>query len=134
VGQATHAPDDADFNMAIQYVLWKYGIPKTAGSYTYNEDQTEAGLTSFANVFTGPHVTFGMSAFGSENVLASIIYHENVHVGQGAIFLLQHSEDEEECPAYQEELARKADSGIDGGPSHPGYLNLVQDEIDDRCP
>lgn len=60
---------------ALEYMLWKYPI-STAGlaSLSYKEGQGPAGWTTATN-----HCTLGDGAFGTENICASVVVHENLH-------------------------------------------------------
>jgi hypothetical protein len=117
-------------NDAISYIVCKYSLQRRFVSFvwpTYDEDQEEDGLTNAP----GTEVTIGPRAFGTENRLASVIGHEQIHVNQSpavrnlpaSIFWCT-----VEKPAYCWELSNMGVTGLQGG----GYVQDVNNKISDN--
>ena len=136
----------ADYPLALVYVKYKYWPGLTVGTY-------DAGLGDYG--LTPPvsrNVTYGTMTFGSENILASVIRHENIHVSQPILLFRWAGEDRkaymlaypgsnpptippgiidhgfywasQELPAYNEEINNAQSTGIDQ--NNDAYLNHVE--------
>lgn len=104
-GQPVHMPDDDDYNLAWQYVRWKYGISTSnLTSITYDSTLTKAGLTNMIL----KTCRLGPDAFMNENRCASTLGHENVHGGQSYWTSVK----EREIEAYTWEINNAAATGI----------------------
>ncbi len=124
-GTTIKAATADDKQTGIDFVIWKYGV---GGGYSMEYDNEEAnGNVAWTALypFADNETFIGDPAFGSENILASVIGHEAIHRGQGYYWSLTASEAEQEEPAYKWELDNKALTGIDE--ENNGYLQDTED-------
>ena len=103
------------------YIAWKYPVVFQSGrnlsSISYAPAQTEMSLTSrFGGSVGSRPCTLGNQAFANENILASVIGHENVHGGQSGLVTNKLAE----TLAYGWEVANAIATGIDAN-----YLSNV---------
>jgi len=105
-------PSEADYNLAWQYVRWKYEIDTSnLDEIKFNPDLKYKGVT-YAGIFNNKrYCELGKTAFVNENVVAGVLGHENVHGGQKLLWYFGFRE-KAEPPAYNWEVENAARLGL----------------------
>lgn len=113
-----------DRNKAAKYVVWKYSVPVGNIHYSYAlsgpESDNAVGYTKQTDPKGSRTVLIYPGAYTTENWLASVIGHENVHGGQDIGFWIRRAifkftgkwYKQIEYPAYQWEVDHADDNGL----------------------